>query len=99
MKNLIIALLLLATTPAFAVNRTAPPSVLPTIYALHKAYSLCYRTDRATHPVEYFLKACADDVRLQKKLEAQGFCVRGHVFVGQYSGDRKHCYKLNYSVP
>jgi hypothetical protein len=91
MRLLIIAALLLSTGALHAATRTPAPSALPTIYAFHKAYENCYRADPAHE--------CDTADRLQKKLEGQGFCIRGHVFVGQSSKDGKHCYKMQHSIP
>jgi hypothetical protein len=96
MKHLIIALSLLIATPAVAKQPTA--AQWKDIHAVRRAYTLCYRTDRSLHSAEYFLKACAanHEGKLQKKLEAQGFCFYGVSGVGRPSQDGKHCYERDY---
>jgi len=97
MKNLIIALLLLAAAPALASPRHPTPAQLRDKHALTAAYGACfYRTDP-----EVVRKACATMDRLDKKLSAQGFCLVGKGEVGRAGGPVKgspgdrHCYRIH----
>ena len=78
MKNLIIALLLLAATPAFASAEKPTAAQLRDISTAVEAYVSC---DAGNDPV--VVKACVRYQRLQRKLKAQGFCFYKRMYTGR----------------
>jgi len=78
MKNLIIALLLFAATPALASADRPAAAQWRDIGASVDAYMRC---DAGNDPV--IVKACARFQRLQRKLKAQGFCFYKRIYAGR----------------
>ena len=90
MKSLIAAAMLLALTfPAHAAK--ADPKDFSLIDKWRDNFWVCRNT------VED--KACAEEKRLQKKLNAKWYCTYGRGNVGRLSRDHKHCYEIDNYIP
>lgn len=104
MKRFVIAVALLAlTVPVQASEfRKSDRKWLPTIDKFAEVFEPCFHapedeqgnTDKVKQQ-----KYCKTAQALQKKLEANGYCVRGHVIVGRPSKDGKHCYEIHFPNP
>jgi len=79
MKNLIIALLLLASAPAFAAVQQPTAAQWKDFHKLSEAFDRC---GGQTEDPE-FKEDCALSIKLQRKLRAQGFCFYKRILMGR----------------
>jgi hypothetical protein len=89
MKNLIIALLLLAATPALAAYKPTAAQWKGICTWEAEAQNCRYGSSESVK------KSCAAADKLEKRLKAQGFCTYGHGVVGRASKRRDHCYTIH----
>ena len=105
MKTLVIAtMLLVLAVPAFAKDQPTKKDV----YDVFELYSDCYKGGSETLTEEEHDKACKDNDLINKKMNALGYCVMGHVFIARkgrrwtqkenfeaWQRGERHCYNLN----